>query len=244
MQNDLVVRHGVSSNSIKVVGSPLAVIYSQYDKLTKSDCRQLVPYLKDKHESKFIILISTIPPVYYGKCHRRLINFTDEVMRELTDEFLIIVRPHPFDDTDYNDLICEHVCLDDNERSGTKEQWIPIKNSARNLHNRIKSADLNVNIASTITLEATYLGTKVINWCVDFSEEDYQGSLVDYYSYDHYKEVVKFSNIVPIVTSCASYKAMLIERFVGRNNEMDSCDRLEFINHHFGPYKGFMELQL
>lgn len=87
----------------------------------------------------------------------------------------------------------------------------------------MKYSDIVINIASTITIDATCFDTPIINLAYDMKKDDseYIGSIERYYHYTHYKHVVE-TNAAKMVYSDSelfdAIKMYLVDANIDRKN--------------------------
>jgi hypothetical protein len=194
MKYEAVEYHGYSETNVSVTGVPVFDSYSEIFEKKKKDDTYLLDYFKVNKKKKFIIL-ATIPGVYYGTGHRYLAKVLERAIKnnEIEDSY-IIIRPHPMDETKYDDLANDIILIDSygSKPSENAKKWLPKEDNTKHLGLSMYLSDVVINIASTMTIDAACFNTPVINIAFDVPLElkDYNGSVIRYYSYTHYKHVI------------------------------------------------------
>jgi hypothetical protein len=191
LANEAKYYHGYDSDSVHVTGVP---IYDDFQTLDFGTKEAFCKYVGIK-EGVPLLTVTTIPRVYYGDGHKRLVELLVKNIKDKSIEPCnILIRPHPMDDTDYSDLEISGMVVVDNYGSkpdSSLKNWKPSKDNITHLGKTMKHSDIVINLASTITIDAAWFDTPVINVAIDFESADYEGSVKRFYQYTHYKEVVE-----------------------------------------------------
>lgn len=142
-----------------------------------------------------LVTLTTIPQVYYGASHLTLAALLLKERNVSLPDFLLLIRPHPMDETDYSSLKTEiGVVVDEYGSKPDKslKNWKPTNDNVIHLGKTMKYSDVVLNIASTITIDAACFDTPIINIGFDIksNENEYEGSIARYYKYTHYKHIV------------------------------------------------------
>jgi hypothetical protein len=151
---------------------------------------------KDNPKKKSLIIT-------YSTVTRRIFNNEIKFLTTLTkmiednhfgENVHLIIRPHPADKniTYYKKFISNRVTLS-SVPSVSLEKWDVDRDFYTNLIHDFINADLVLNVASTITLDAILLNRFVLNIRPKECQND-----MDYYNFQHYLPI-KTSNLVPII---------------------------------------------
>lgn len=190
LENEATFYHAYKPSNIHVTGVP---IYDEYSNITFDDRNVFLRELGFKYQLP-VITIATIPRVYYGDGHIKLVEILiDAVEKKELRPINILVRPHPMDDTDYSLLQNNDCVVVDNYGSkpdSSLKEWKPANNNMAHLGKTMKYSDVVLNLASTITIDAAWFDTPIINVAIDFDDAAYSGTVKRFYNYTHYKEVV------------------------------------------------------
>ncbi len=111
--------------------------------------------------------------------------------RNLNDSIHLIIRPHPKDQLSKYEFITEvpfATLQKPGRTSSAMDSWNPTKDNMEELAELLYFCDLNINVASTITIDSAFFNTPVINVCFD-GEIDlpFRNSCRRLYHYEHYK---------------------------------------------------------
>lgn len=193
LKREAIEYHGYDSCKVHVTGVP---IYDSY-RLVNSN-----------HKDKFfndlgldnalpLVTIATIPAIYYGHSHRNvIIAIADAISQNLLPLCNILIRPHPMDETDYSMLVdYKNLNIKVDSYGSVPDQslrsWKPMSNNVTHLGQTMLYSDVVLNVASTITIDASWFDTPVINIAIDYDDGNYFGPVARFYDYTHYKHVVK-----------------------------------------------------
>lgn len=195
--NDIVRRevlehHGIPLDRMFVSGVPQFDLYTHTERF-----RDRETFLRrwGLEPSKRLI-------VYTTGSHRLLpderlvVERLDRAVRhgEIGEPCQLLVRLHPKDHPElYDDLVGRPgVVVQRPGRVGdTKDRWNPSEEDMYDLAEVMRYADVVVNVASTITIDAACFDTPIVNVRFDGSgEREYLESCRRYYDYDHYRNVV------------------------------------------------------
>jgi len=143
----------------------------------------------------------------------------------------VVLRPAPVDTSDrYDDVLHEFpVVLSRplwHDLGGGWESVVPTPNDIELLVNLTKYADLNVNMASTMTLDFSLHDTPVVN--LGFNVDPSRGRVSEYYCFDHYRPVVEFG--AARVASGRCELADAVNRYLA-DPGIDAEGRAQFIDY-------------
>lgn len=204
------------SEQIDVVGIP------QYDHFLEppthdyeSWCRQ---YGLDP--ARRTLLFSTMPQVRHNQQHiiiRELLNAIVEG-KEVPPDYQVLIKCHPFDNfAGYADLVREGrypVALrPTNLPPGAPiERWTPTPNELEESRDCLIFSDININIFSTVTIEASWFDTPVIHIGYDpLGTPPGRIPCREYYGLEHFRPVMEKD--ASIFVSSASELFAAIRRY-------------------------------
>jgi hypothetical protein len=180
------------AHQIHVVGAPQFDVYGEppsADYATWCRTRGLDPH-------KRTILFSTMPQVRHDGQHL--------ILRRLRDVFAadpqrygnlqMLVKVHPFDNSGlYDELQASGFIriLGTNLEAGKRQdEWIPKDNSMAENRDALHHSALNINIFSTMTLEAACLDRPIVHIAFDVEGQSNPIPCRKYYEFDHFKPIV------------------------------------------------------
>lgn len=178
---------------IKVVGIPQFDIYinpPEHDYI--SWCKQY-----GLNPARRTILYSTTPP--------RLFNYDPVIIGRLIEaihsgylpgNIQVLIRCHPWDNASrYEDLLGKGpvgICRSSAKPGASADRWIPPPDELLTLRDCLTFSVLNINMASTMSIDAAACGKPVLNVAFDGDVElSYAKSSRRYYDYTHYQKVVE-----------------------------------------------------
>lgn len=240
MKNEAEVYHDYAADEISVTGVP---VFDPYVNVLSEDPEMKEVFFQKLklNPSRPVITVTTIPRIFFGSGHaeliRRLVSF---MKRGLIPECNILVRPHPKDTTDYTEFKSNPlVSLDfyGSTPDDSLQNWVPQKDNIEYLGRTMRYSDVVINVASTITIDASCFDTPVINIAYDMktTESDYVGNVARYYSYTHYKHVVK-SNAAMLVKNDEELIAALTGYLNDR--QLHSAQRVALVKQQGGSLDG------
>lgn len=204
LKREAIYYHNISENKVLVSGVPVFDGYRDIPSKSFENRAEFSKQLGFTDESLPLVTVTTIPRIYYGDGHIELVNLILSAQREnRLPEFNILVRPHPMDNSDYSSLISNRVVVDNYGSSPdpTLMKWVPRSDNVMHLGRTMQFSDVVINVASTITIDAAWFDTPVINVGIDFDSAGYSGSIRRYYCYTHYKLVVD-TGAADLVLTC------------------------------------------
>jgi hypothetical protein len=194
MRQEAIVYHGYEKSHVDISGVPVFDPYVRV--LNEGDEKESFRRSVGVDVEKPLITVTTVPQIFFGNCHVSMLERLEMFMdNRRIPECSILLRPHPKDMTDYSVFKNSSRIKVDTYGSSpdsSLQNWIPHEDNIVHLGRTMKYSDVVVNIGSTITIDAACFDTPVINIAYDMktSEADYVGSVLRFYSYTHYKNVV------------------------------------------------------
>ncbi len=207
-RNEILRTTDYTERQIGVVGVPQFDCYARKPIGSYDDwCRQ---YGLDP--ARRTILFSTMPQVRHGHQHVILRQLLDEVNRgeRLPPDLQVLIKCHPFDNTDKYDVLLEGQYRAGIYRSTLglqqrQEDWFPSPVEMENSRDALHFCSVNSNIFSTVTLEAAYLDKPIVHVAFDGGPVENRIPCREYYNFDHFRL---------ITASGASYLAESFDEFI------------------------------
>ena len=210
MKTQAVTLHGYQPEAIRVTGAPQFDPHFRSQRATRDEFFRRV----GADPSKKLIALTTTP--------RSLYRHHDYVLRALAAALAanelrgaqVLVRLHPRDEMAAYDefagvpgVIIEKPFRDTVKvADGLAIDVMP--ENQRHLGDTLHHADVVVNVASTISVEACIFDTPVVNISFDGADEPYVTSAVRYYSFTHYVNITN-RGAVSVAKSAPEMVAMV-----------------------------------
>ena len=126
------------------------------------------------------------------ECIAALLNWAKNERR---DQVQVMVRLHPNDNLErYSEVFQNFPDTPftlPSQRTSAKGEWIPNEEDMALLSNQLSHADVCINVASTMTLEAFATGKPVINISFDLGDPGFEYyPIKSYYKSRHYKDII------------------------------------------------------
>ena len=221
MKAQAIELHGYDANAVRVAGAP------QFDphfrrRTPRAEFFQRI----GADPSRKLIALTTTPRSLYRHHDHVLRVLAAAIERGGLRDAQVLVRLHPRDEVEaYREFAgMPHVIIEKPFRDtvtvadGLAIDVMP--EHQRHLGDTLGHADVVVNVASTISIEACIFDTPVVNICFDGpGEEPYVTSARRYYSFTHYVNITK-RHAVRVATSPVEMVA-----WVGRYLQDPSIDR-------------------
>ena len=210
MKTQAITLHGYRPEAIRVTGAP------QFDAHFKPQLRaSRDDFFKrvGADPSRKLIVVTTTPRSLYRHHDHVLRVLADAIERGPLSGAQVLVRLHPRDDVDSYRAFAgvPHIIIEKPFRDtvtvadGLAIDVMP--EHQRHLGDTLCHADVVVNVASTITIEACIFDTPVVNICFDGTEEEpYVRSARRYYKFTHYVNITN-RNAVRVAESSAAMVA-------------------------------------
>jgi CDP-glycerol glycerophosphotransferase (TagB/SpsB family) len=197
MRKEAMELYGYDSEDIFVSGAPQFDVYFRRDALLPRD--EFLRSVSLDPEKK-VITYCTQGKIKYQSLEIEAIKVILRRARErgFGDDCQLIIRLHPGASPDrFLELKGEDVYVDSPGHSEIwLDGWDPGGADMRHLGNIIQSSDVVINIASTITIDASCLDRPVINIAFDADHpRPYWDSVARGYEYTHYRNIVRTSGV-------------------------------------------------
>jgi hypothetical protein len=188
--------------NLRVVGPPQFTIYNSPSKLSKHN---FLKYLDIAFSGK-LIYYSAAPFVRHSS--------QDEIIFELLKEWNfemypihILFKVHPLDNVEKFEKLCKHlhVTLIDNQTHNKIKKFVPSYDEIIFNRDLLYHSDINVNIYSSVTLEALLLGKPVIHIAYQTVWTKNTIPCYEFYNFSHF-EVITNSKVSSIVNSLNQLK--------------------------------------
>ena len=227
-----------NDNQIKIIGVPQYDIYGKKTKISRLEwCR-----LYGLNPNWPVILFSTMPQVRHNQQHIIIERLLEEIAKgdKLPNNLQVLIKCHPFDNTDkYDSLPAKYPVsiYRSSLRLGLSQAcWIPSKEEMEASRDCLFFCDININIFSTVTLEAAYFGKPIIHIAFDPSPIKNRIPCKEYYNFEHFKKIagMKAARMV------YSYEDMFlaINDYL-KNPGLDSEKRMDLVKEYFTVEPGF-----
>ena len=239
MFNEAVELHKFNSNNVSVTGSPTFENY--FKELKDGKKSDFIKSFGFKSSIRDFILVTTVPKRFYGSGHIDLVQILIELLFRIKNTSVgIIVRVHPMDSTSYSQFEgSDAVKIDyfESERATSRENallsWMPRLNNIDHLRKSLKFAILNINVASTISIESALLGTPCLNigFHIDNTKYLKYGDPMRFYKYTHLQNLVN-ANLTIICETQKSFISKVKKQINSKKSKIDFALReraLEFV---------------
>lgn len=221
-----------TQEQIKVVGIPQYDIYKDKPKISyKQWC--------DKYglnHNKRTILFSTMPQVRHEQQHLIVKNILLEIAngKVLPDSIQLLVKCHPFDNEGKYDNFANKdsiaVCNSTLKKGLAHEQWFPSIDEMEVSRDALFFSEININIFSTVTLEAAYYNKPIIHIAFDPLPVSNRIPCFEYYNFEHFKNITKSKASVLVYSYDDLYRAINVYL---RDNSKDFESRKNLVDQYF-----------
>jgi hypothetical protein len=225
MKQQAVEIHGYRPEQVEVAGVPQFDLYADRAALASREafCQRI-----GADPARKLIALTTVPPVLYRYHDRAVEALADAIDSGCFGPAQVLVRVHPRDDLEAYGRFAGrlNVIVEKPFRTGRVAEGSTVDPSGddrRHLANTLAHADVVVNVASTIAIEAAICDTPVVNIGFDGEQElDFLDSARRYYRYTHYKPLVDAGAVR--VAGNPTELVELVERYL-REPSLDQAGR-------------------
>jgi len=181
-----------SAEQIKVVGVPQFDCYAERPRVSYAEwCRKYRGL--DAHRRT--ILFSTMPQVRHNQQHVIIERLASSIGRDLPADLQILIKCHPFDNTDKYDALLDGRYPLGISRStlpveGVQEEWFPSAEEMYISRDALYFCSVNINIFSTVTLEAAFLDKPIVHVAYDPEPVANRIPCREYYNFEHFRNIV------------------------------------------------------
>jgi hypothetical protein len=177
---------------IRVVGIPQYDLYAEKPNITYADwCRKY-----DLDPARRTILFSTMPQSRHEQQHIILEELLKIIIggKRLPPDLQILIKCHPFDNfKGYDSLLNDYpvgIHRNSFDITQTQEDWMPALSEMEASRDALYFCTLNINIFSTVTIEAAYFDKPVVHIAFDPQPIKDRIPCHEYYNWDHFKPIV------------------------------------------------------
>jgi CDP-glycerol glycerophosphotransferase (TagB/SpsB family) len=198
VKKEAIELHGYSPRDIFVAGVPQFDIY--FTREGESSKEDFFKKIGADPEKKLITYTTGTPTLFPSEP-----DAIDILLRYILENKFIypcqlLVRLNPRDNADRYEKFknIEDIIIDNSWRPSKSfhDKWDPSKTDMVHLANTMLYSDVVINVASTITIDAACCDTPVVNIGFDgYQEKPYLDSVMKYYDYTHYKNIVRTGGV-------------------------------------------------
>ena len=222
------------SDQIKIVGIPQYDLYALKPTITYAEwCRK---YGLDP--DRRTILFSTMPQSRHEQQHFILEELLKTIVegKKLPADLQVLIKCHPFDNFKDYDLLLNNypvgIYRNSFDMTQTQEDWVPSQTEIEVSRDALYFCSLNINIFSTVTIEAAYFDKPVVHIAFDPQPVKNRIPCHEYYNWDHFKPIVDtgatilvrnyeemFYAINRLITEpeiLSTQRKVLVDKYVGR----------------------------
>jgi hypothetical protein len=181
-----------SDDQIKVVGVPQYDCYKEKPTISYEEwCHKY-----ELDPAKRTILFSTMPQIRHEQQHVILENLLRTMRdgKKLPRDMQILIKCHPFDNTTKYDYLLKQnypvgICRTTLPIGAPQEDWFPSIEEMFTSRDALFFCDININIFSTVTLEAAYFDKPIIHIGFDPHPIKNRIPCIEYYNFEHFKNI-------------------------------------------------------
>lgn len=178
-------------SQISIVGVPQYDCYAERPTISYAEwCRK---YGLDP--SRRTILFSTMPQVRHEQQHIILEMLLGTIHEgKLPGDLQVLIKCHPFDNTDKYDFLLERdyhvaICRSTLSVGSAQDEWFPSLEEMYISRDSLYFCDININIFSTVTLEAAYYDKPIVHIAFDPNPVINRIPCSEYYNFEHFKGI-------------------------------------------------------
>jgi hypothetical protein len=184
---------GYQPEQVKVVGIPQYDLYAEKPSINYEEwCRK---YAMDN--TRRTILFSTMPQSRHEQQHIILEEILKAIVdgKKLPSDLQVLIKCHPFDNfKGYDALLKRYPVGIHRSNLGdmqSQEDWVPSPHEMEASRDALYFCSVNINIFSTVTIEAAYFDKPVVH--IAFDPDPVKGRIPcqEYYNWDHFKPIVQ-----------------------------------------------------
>lgn len=220
-------------DQIKIVGAPQFDIYSKKPSLSYAEwCNS---YGLD--HNRRTILFTTAPHVRHEQQHIIIEELLKKIIegKDVPHDLQIFIRCHPFDTTqEYDSFLGKYpvaVYRPSGEEQNPQDNWVPSQDEMTKARDCLYFCDININIFSTVTLEAAFLNKPIIHIAFDPFPVNNRIPCKEYYNFTHFKRIVNMDASILVYSYDELFEA--INKFL-QNPNLKSEGRKKISETFFG----------
>jgi CDP-glycerol glycerophosphotransferase (TagB/SpsB family) len=218
-------------NQIRIVGIPQYDIYQEKPEITYREWCQ-------KHNldaAKRTILFSTMPQQRHEQQHIIIQSILDAIInRTLPNNLQVLIKCHPFDNTDkYESLLGKYpvsIYRSNLPKGADQNNWVPSQAEMSISRDCLYFSDININIFSTVTLEAAFLNKPIIHIAFDPLPIKNRIPCEEYYKLDHFRKIVE-TNATILVHNYDELLSAIVKYL--NNPEFKASERRNLVEKYF-----------
>ena len=221
---------------IKIVGVPQYDIYGERPAVSYGAwCRS---YRLDP--ARRTILFSTMPQVRHEQQHLILEGLLQAIEdRQIDGNCQVLVKCHPFDNEGKYDHLLDRypvgICRSTLAPGLAHSQWFPSVEEMVIGRDALYFCDININIFSTVTLEAAYFDKPIVHIAFDPKPVHNRIPCREYYQFEHFKKITEMQASTMAYSADGLYGA-INEYF--RNPAHRAEQRLKLVEEYFTVVPG------
>jgi hypothetical protein len=230
---------------VRVVGIPQYDLYATPPDIDYSGwCRR---YGLDP--GRRTILFSTMPQSRHDQQHLIIEELLKAIGSggKIPSDLQILIKCHPFDNFKGYDVLLNHypvaIYCNSFDETQTQEDWIPAASEIEASRDALFFCSLNINIFSTVTIEAAYFDKPIVQIAFDPLPVQNRIPCREYYNWDHFKPIVEtgattlvhgYDELFEAINlslddprRLAPQRKMLVDQYVGKpiGTAVDACAR-------------------
>jgi hypothetical protein len=242
MKKEAISLHDFNERDVVVVGSPP---FDAYHNVKLKSRKEFFKEMGLSPKKKLIVYASIAKGVIKDESFivGDLLNLIET--GKLTHDSQILARIYVRRDiNEYKRFFNDKGIIFDQPKINKKlpDLWNPDKKVMEHIANTLFHADVFVSSSTTLVIESAIFDTPIVNWMYDqYSDSDYMNSIVRYFDYTHYKNIIKTKG----VRLAKSPKELgdMINLYLG-NSSLDRSGRKRIVEEQVGKIDGGAGLRL
>lgn len=218
---------------IKIVGAPQFDIYHKKPNLSYSQwCN-----INGLDPNRRTILFTTAPNVRHEQQHIIIEQLLEKIIegKVLPKDLQTFIKCHPFDTTrEYDSFLRKYpvaIYRPSDQVNDPQTNWVPSQDEISIARDCLYFCDININIFSTVTLEAAFLNKPIIHIAFDPFPVKNRIPCKEYYNFTHFKRIVNMDASILVYSYDELFEA--INKFL-QNPNLKSEGRKKISETFFG----------
>lgn len=226
-----------SNDSVHVVGVPQYDVYAEKPALNYSQWCQKYGLNPEKKT----ILFSTMPQVRHEQQHIILEHLLQHISEneQLDTRYQVLIKCHPFDNEGKYEYLIERykvgICRSTLSVGLSHALWFPSFEEMVVGRDALYYSDININIFSTVTLEASYFDKPIIHIAFDPELVENRIPCKEYYQFEHFKKITEMKASIMVYSFSELYSA--IEKY-SLQPEHKCDERRNLVKEYFSVPSG------
>ena len=201
LEQEVITHQRIPQTDIRISGVPQFDIYFDREAFTPREGFFAQHGLDPERKLITYTTASTGGAPFEAELVERL--YQDIVNPDFPFSVQLFVRLHPKDDINLYQHLTDRphltIARPGRPTTGIADSWNPTREEMYGLAELMLYSDININVASTITLDAAMFDTPIINIGFDGPDEkSYLYSCRRYYDYEHYKNIVDTGGVAVV----------------------------------------------